>query len=78
MDDLNYQTKYLSVMFYPGGKVRITSDGWVECGDYSRDETNELLLSLSNEGWVLVGSCDHRCKEGTLESMDLYFRREVE
>ncbi len=77
MDDKTYQTKYISCTFLTNSQVRIHSDGWVECREYSLQEVNQLLSELTKKGWALVGSCDQKHIQGGVEAMDLYFRREL-
>jgi hypothetical protein len=78
MDDKHYQTKYISLLFFSNGQIRINSDGWVQCREYSQTEANELLRQLSNQGWTLVGSFAQKHSQGVVEAMDLYFRRVLE
>lgn len=78
MDATAYQTKWISLRFFPNGQVRLWSDGWVRCGNYTRAEANALLSHLTQAAWSLVGCIEQDRSCGVSEAMDLYFRREVE
>jgi hypothetical protein len=70
-----YRTRWATIIILGEGKVRVNSDGILECGEWSKKELETAIDALKDQGWTLVGSVDRRLK-GTCpqEAVDLFFR----
>ncbi len=70
-----YTTRWATVILQVDGKLRVNSDGILECRDWSRDELEHAIRTLKEQGWALVGSVDRKVKGSNgRQAMDLFFR----
>lgn len=75
--DASFQTKWFTLFFGDNGRIQLTSDGWVECREYSSKEVKALIHNLEDKGWRLMASFDRKPPHGLLDAMELFFRREL-
>jgi hypothetical protein len=74
-----YRTRWATIIIMGEGKVRVNSDGILDCGEWSKVELEKAIDALKAQGWTLVGSVDRRLKgECPQEAMDLFFRMKKE
>jgi hypothetical protein len=74
-----FQTRWATIIILGEGRVRVTSDGILDCGEWSKEELERAIDALKTQGWTLVGSVDRRLKECShQEAMDLFFRMSKE
>jgi hypothetical protein len=74
-----FQTRWATIIILGGGKVRVNSDGILDCGEWSKVELEKALDTLKAQGWTLVGSVDRRLKGcSQQEATDLFFRMRKE
>ncbi len=70
-----YQTHWVTLIANPQGEWTLRSDGFVAEQECSVGEVEKLIERLAQEEWILVGSVDHRARDGDPFMRDLYFRR---
>ncbi len=74
-----FQTRWATIILLGEGKVRVNSDGILDCGEWSKQELEKAIAALKSEGWTLVGSVDRRLKGcSQQEATDLFFRMRME
>ncbi len=70
----SYITRWATIIIMGDGKLRVNSDGILDCGDWTREELEQAIDRLREQGWALVGSVDRRVGKEVVDGMDLYFR----
>jgi hypothetical protein len=69
-----FTTRWATVVILGDGRMRINSDGILECGEWSATDLETAIERLKEQGWTLVGSVDRRVGSQAVEGMDLFFR----
>jgi hypothetical protein len=74
-----FQTRWATIIILGEGKVRVNSDGILDCGEWSNNDLEKAIDALKSQGWALVGSVDRRLKGcNPREATDLFFRMSKE
>jgi hypothetical protein len=70
----SFITRWATVFILGDGRMRVNSDGILDCGDWTRDDLGQAIERLKEQGWVLVGSVDRRAGCDAVDGLDLFFR----
>jgi hypothetical protein len=69
-----FTTRWATVIILGEGRMRIHSDGILDCGEWTGADLKKAIEQLKEQGWTLVGSVDRRVGSQAVEGMDLFFR----
>jgi len=75
-----FTTRWATIIMLESGRLRVNSDGILDCGDWSKVDLENAISALKQQGWSLVGSVDRKVNHGCIgrEAMDLFFRMNKE